>query len=56
MSRTCSLIPIVGNKFVTEIIFAVIKEKNAEHNNAVNQREIKKSNNDTKILRGNPPK
>lgn len=30
---------VVGNKSVTEIIFAVIKATNAEHNNAVNQRE-----------------
>ena len=55
MSRTCALIPIVGNKFVTKIIFAVIKAINVEHNSTVNQREQKR-NNDTKILRGNPPK
>ena len=29
----------VGNKSVREIIFAVIKATNAEHNNTVNQRE-----------------
>ena len=34
-----TIVTCVGNKSVTEIIFAVINATNTEHNNTVNQRE-----------------